>query len=1533
MLGTSKRTRLVVTSAVCIVWALAAPAVADVVTYLPKGSTWKYFRPLDGISHPDPTAWQKPDFDDGAWQTAAAPFGYGDESRIAYGLNLGTLDPPMQANHSSLLMRGTFETADPDRVVMLRANVNYDDGLVLWINGTELLRHNVEGAIGDPTPFDDVANSSHEAAQYEEFDLPDPEAYLVQGTNVVGVLAYNVSVGSGDFAIDVELVDPFGPDLLPPTAAQVTPPAGLTLRTLKRVEVTFSERVSGVDAGDLLVNGSPAQRVEGLGPGPYEFTFKEPAPGPVTMAWAAAHGITDEAEVPNLFAGGQWTYTIDPSIQLPDVTVTEILASNRTGLLDEDRETEDWIELRNRSDVEAKLGAWSLTDRKENAGKWVFPDVTIPPGGYLVVFASGKDRRPENGQLHTNFKLNAGGEYLGLYPWDAPEPVFEFEPQEEDGPPEFPQQRSDISFGLSAGGQWGYLDPPTPGEPNGDALRFEGFVADPTFSPEHSLVAGADTSVNVAIGSATPGARIYYTLDWTEPSEENGSLYEAPIQAAGRPERPSLVVRAIAYKDGYLPSNSVTATYVFLDSVPKQARFPDGFPRSWPNGHGADYEMDPEIVNNAVYTADLGKGLVAIPTVSLVTAIGNLFDAQRGIYAHPTSSGVTWERPISAELIFPSGRKGFQINCGLRIQGGASRQPEKSPKHGFRLLFKGDYGPTKLRFPLFADSSVARFDTLILRGNFNNSWIHWDGGQRSRCQHIHDQFFRDTQRDMGQVASHGIFVQLYINGVYWGMYNVVERPTAPFAADHFGGDKEQYDALNYGELRDGTMAAWQELQARINRPLTDLDNYVAVENFLDIPAYCDYMILNLYGSNQDWAHHNWYANRRREPPGLWRFFSWDAERTLENVSDSSRINEARGAALAYSKLRANAEFRLAFADRVHRHFFNNGALIPEAVEARWKVRSEEVVNACVPESARWGDYRRDVHSWRNPPYELYTRDNQLKREENRLLTQHFPRRSSIVLNQFRSVQLYPRVGAPVFNQHGGTIQPGFQLLMSLPDGTNGTIHYTTDGSDPREFGTGAVSPEALEYGGGEPVVLNDPTHVKARTRDGTTWSALNEAVFTIPRPLDALRVTEIMYHPADAGTVEPDEYEFLELKNTATHILDVTGVTIANGITFAFPEGTIIKPQAFLVLVANDAAFSEKYPGVVISGMYRGKFSNAGDTIEIKDPARTVLASITYSDLAPWPEEADGFGYSLVPKDPAGGGDPNDPTSWRVSTFLDGSPGADDTPQTPTAPRITAQPQDVTATVGEPATFVAAATGHPAPEYQWQRDQQDIPGATGNAYALAQVTMGDNGARFRCVIANAAGSVTTNEAVLTVLLPVAPSIDEQPGDVAVTEGETATFTVVATARPEPSYQWQRNGEDIPAAVKSSYTTQPTSLDDDGARFRCVVANSEGSLASREAVLTVLPAPKPYRRGDSNDDAQINIADAVHMLEVLFLGKQRGCDATGDVNDDGRANIADPVALLSYIFAIGPRPNEPFAGCGFDPTPDSLECREYTSCAQ
>src|SRR5688572_24697463 len=123
-----------------------------------------------------------------------------------------------------------------------------------------------------------------------------------------------------------------------------------------------------------------------------------------------------------------------------DVIISEFMAINGTTIADEDGEFSDWIELHNTTLLPVNLAGWHLTDNANNLDKWTFPDVTIEPQGYLLVFASNKDRATPGLPLHTDFQLDGDGEYLGLIRPDALTKEYEFAP-------EFPPQESDVSFG------------------------------------------------------------------------------------------------------------------------------------------------------------------------------------------------------------------------------------------------------------------------------------------------------------------------------------------------------------------------------------------------------------------------------------------------------------------------------------------------------------------------------------------------------------------------------------------------------------------------------------------------------------------------------------------------------------------------------------------------------------------------------------------------------------------------------------------------------------------------------------------------------------------------------------------------------------------------------------------------------------------------------------------------------------------------------------------------------------------------------
>ncbi|TWT78239.1 CotH protein [Posidoniimonas polymericola] len=649
-----------------------------------------------------------------------------------------------------------------------------------------------------------------------------------------------------------------------------------------------------------------------------------------------------------------------------------------------------------------------------------------------------------------------------------------------------------------------YFETPTPGGPNGEGRL--GFIEAPTFSTPHGF---HEQSFALTIANSTPGAQVYYTTNGDAPTPENGTLYTGPIQI----DR-TTAVQAGAFLDGYYDSPTVSSTYIFVNDVVSQSyatTLAAGFPTSW-GGVSPDYGMDPDVIgyfNSAggslggdlfggQYASTIQSDLLAIPTLSIVMDTDDLFGPD-GIYTRSTNGGIDYERATSVELIYPDGSEGFQVNAGIRVQGGAFRRHDLSLKHSLRLLFKDDYGPTKLDFPFFGDDAVDSFDTITLRMESNDGYA-WNGAG-DKAQYARDMFASRTLSALGQVSTHGNRMHLYLNGVYWGVYNPTERPDASFAAMYFGGDKDNWDAINDGSPTDGDLDAWNAMVAiaqaagsgssvdraaayqQLQGANPDGSDNPAFEDYLDIDNYIDYLLVNFYGGNVDWPHRNWYAVRERGADSTgFKFVSWDAESTMNlfgsNVN-TNRLGVNEEAALPYSFLRNNEEFRLRFADHVHRALFNDGALTTANTIARYESVLAEMDQAIVAESARWGD----MH------FSTPLTKAQWEAEGQSVIDTFLTPRTAVLFNQLRSAGLYPTVNAPAFSQHGGpTPSTGLALAMTSNDGV---VYYTLDGADPRALG-GGVSGAAYTA----PVLVTPGTTVSARTLTNGVWSALNVAEFT-----------------------------------------------------------------------------------------------------------------------------------------------------------------------------------------------------------------------------------------------------------------------------------------------------------------------------------------------------------------------------------------------------------------------------------------------------
>ncbi len=780
------------------------------------------------------------------------------------------------------------------------------------------------------------------------------------------------------------------------------------------------------------------------------------------------------------------------------VIINEFLAQNTSGLRDEDGEQSDWIELYNISDEDISLAGWGITDDETRPTKWVFPDVNLPKGAYLLIFATDKNRSAANAALHTNFKLSGSGEYLGLY---EPDGTLSHHYS-----PTFPAQRSNVSYGLF-GGQYVYFTTPTPGAANvAGSMPFA-----PVFSAKRGFY-NASFALTLTVPDA--GAKIYYTLDGTRPNANNAQLYTSPLTI-----NKTTVVSAITMNDEGVYSEIVTNSYMFISNIIAQPNNPAGYPSNWKQEKSttnitADYGMDSRVTQHADYKNSMEEALLSLPSVNIVTNIDYLFsdkqDAENGgIYIYtgrPSAVGTDWVRPTSLEYFDPKTGLDFQLNCRLKLHGGNSRNPSNSPKHGFGVTFMSAYGPSKLKFNLFDEKTATNeFNALVFRAGYNYTWTKNDAHQQTMAQYIQDSWAKNTQQAMGHVSAHERFVHLYINGLYWGMYNISEKYDKDFFETYFGGDEEDYDVVKEQQTTvptDGTMVAWNALKSQITN-VTSNENYQKIQgrnpdgsinpafaNLLDVDNYIDYMLVNYYIGNGDWDKNNWTVarNRVRNSEGF-RFFSWDAETSMLSLTDNKIMTGTAGNPTAFMQhLKKNADFKVRMADRVKKLLIDaGGALTPDENIKRYNKLAAEIEMAIIAESARWSDWYA--------PFLPYTKNEHWLPRKADLLNNYFPQRSDVLLSQLREAGLYPAFDAPIFSHVGGTYQAPIQLSIS---GVGGSVYYSVDGSDPRQNISGAIAATAKIYSTALPIDRN--LQVKARTKNGSEWSAITEASYVILHP-------------------------------------------------------------------------------------------------------------------------------------------------------------------------------------------------------------------------------------------------------------------------------------------------------------------------------------------------------------------------------------------------------------------------------------------------
>ncbi len=952
------------------------------------------------------------------------------------------------------------------------------------------------------------------------------------------------------------------------------------------------------------------------------------------------------------------------------IRISEIMADNGSVLLDEDGNASDWLELYNTSNSPVDLDGWYLTDDDTDLTQWSFPATNIAANGFLIVFASGKDRAVAGSELHTNFKLSASGEYLALIQPDGTTVEHELT---------FPAIQEDISYGyaftngtIDTSGV-GLLTTPSPGLTN-STIDYIGYVETPVTTPVHGFY---DSAFQATVSNITAGATIRYTLDGSEPTETS-PVYAGPLTISS-----TTALRTKAFLDGWLPSFSSTHTYIFLDDIIAEPRNQVEI-----NNNPIITGMDSGVLSNTYHDASgqictVRDALLDIPTLSVVTGDDNLYSVSSGIYVNPVQR---WEVPASVELINPDGSEGFQSNAGLRIRGGWSRHNGYA-KHGLRLFFKKEYGVGKLKFPLFEDEGVDAFDNVDLRTAMNYNWtLPVDGQEKNTF--LRDVFCRDSAGAMGVAYTRSRYYHLYLNGQYWGIYMTEERPEASYAASYFGGDPDDYDVVKNTswtdssgwmvppwyevEATDGTLDAYNRLYTTAQNGFSDNADYFAVqgldtngqpdptkERLVDVDNLIDYLLLIYYtgasdnGITEFLGHtlNNLYAVYNRENPDGFKWIQHDCEHALDTSTKLDRTGPYTDEHLQepqyfnpqtlHEKLLTNAEYRIRFADHVYEHFKNEGALTQANCEARLDFRQAQIDRAIIANAARWGSTSLDRNTWLTAAASARA---------------FFDGRVDAVIGYLNADGILPSIAPPQISRSGGPVDDGTVISLTA---AQGTIYYTTDGRDPRVIGGNIAG---SRYTG--PMAIHEPVQIKARALfPSGEWSALAEDTFWPPEA--PLAITELMYHASGGNS-----NDFIEIQNVSTQTVLLAGYKLDNAIDFKFKNG-LLAPNEYLVVVKDIAAFSSIYDtnGMTIAGEYSGDLDNGGETVDLEFHGHD-LVSFTYSDARNWPQAADGAGHSLVPLDSAIGteeqGSLDYGGNWRASTYINGSPGEADPAAEPT---------------------------------------------------------------------------------------------------------------------------------------------------------------------------------------------------------------------------------------------------------------------------
>ncbi len=989
--------------------------ITSSVSLVTNNAVWRYLvgavEPSGGVIDygllngvPVTATWATLGFNDSSWPEANGPFGI--ESAIPPDYILGTnLFSQVYNKASSIYSRALFSATASEAASTnaLQLILDYDDGIIVYLNGREIARRNV-GTTNTITPYNAVAQPSHNANgdnggtttnMQETVTLGAAKTLIAGGYNVLAVQLFNSATNGSDMIGRVTLAT-----------------TGPNARVLAKPE----------DAACFFIGTSEPQRDGG----------EEEEDG----------GADVEEDTPDSEG--------------------------------------DWIELFNRGAETANLTGWSLTDDAEKPRKWYFPaNSSIPPGGYLVVMATGYDVGPSDGAtyLHTNFKLSSDGEYLGLVN-AAGQVVSEIAPA-------YPPQDPFHSYGRNLFGAYVYSDTASPGAANSGML-FSGIAQPPVFS---HLGGFYSASFPLQLSSADPLATIRYTVDGTEPTELTGVAYSAPVTISS-----NTAFRARCFKAGKIPSKTVTQTYFINQSAARRSLA------------AISFTADPVLAlygPNASGGPTNGEGIMAIKGGGYTNYSSKIMWYNRGdmsAFNMPSLHGRCAERASGFEY-YPTSGVPLRTDLGLRISSSGYSRPQlvlsdkpsarftpgdPKQKPSFNIFFRSELGESPQDYPFFPDSKITKFEDIRIRAGKNDITNPF----------IRDELMRRIFIGTGQEGSRGLFTSIYINGVWKGYFNICEHLREAFMQQHHN-STAAWDVQQVSEFASGDAIHWNSTIAYLRtNNLATVTAYQGVDNFLDVDNVIDYLLVNIYAATSDWPQNNWVAAHERSDAGRWRFYMWDAEgglggfgrttihdifigdkngdgvtdtgETYLNIGASAKTTYTKDIRVVYTLLVASPEFRLRFADRIQKHFFHAGCLTRASMEKIHYALCDQI-NPIMKET---------INQYVNQSFFTNWIQSSVRRD--------------VVFGQFAKYGLWPATLAPEFSQHGGEIATNSWVSITNLNSV-GSIYFTTNGVDPRALG-GAVAGALYT----SPLRFPATATLKARVLAGGEWSPLQEATFVVP---------------------------------------------------------------------------------------------------------------------------------------------------------------------------------------------------------------------------------------------------------------------------------------------------------------------------------------------------------------------------------------------------------------------------------------------------